>query len=159
VPIGFARTPDGRRLEVSRRIEASRERVWRLLRAVDRWPDWGSTVRAVDCPPDQLEAGRYVRAGTRGRVRLPAGAWVPFRVVACADYRWSWRVGRPSWRATAALGGVSVPATAHRVEAADGVDPGVACRAVFEVPPLAAGYGLVCRRALGTLAGLAEAPP
>jgi hypothetical protein len=77
---------------------------------------------------------------------------VPFRVVECVDYRWTWRVGRPSWRATAALGGSSVPATGHRVDAAR--DAG--CRAVFEVPLLAAGYVVVCGRALDAIERIAE---
>jgi hypothetical protein len=153
VDLAFARTPDGRRIEASRRVEAPRERAWDLLCDTRRWPEWGPSVRAVDCPPEELDDGRYVRAGTRGRVRLPGGAWVPFRVDVCADYRWTWRVGRPAWRATrAAMGGVSVPATGHRVETAD-----EACRVVFEIPPLAVGYVLVCRRALERIAHIVEA--
>ena len=118
------RTPDGRRLTVGRRVDAPRETVWGVFRDTEAWPEWGPSVREVDCPV------RYVERGTTGRVRTPLG-WVPFEVTACVGYRWTWSVA-------------GVPATGHRVDdAGDG-----ACRAVFEVPALAAGYLLVCRRAL-----------
>lgn len=117
-------TPDGRRLVVSRSIAASRETVWDVFRDTELWPVWGPSVRAVDCPV------RYVETGTTGRVRTPLG-WVPFEVTTCDGSRWVWNVA-------------GVPATGHRVES-DGTG---GCRAGFEVPPLAAPYVVVCRRAL-----------
>jgi hypothetical protein len=119
-------TPDGRRLVVSRAIEVPADRAFETLRDTETWPDWGPSVRAVDCPT------RFVEAGTRGRVRVAAaGVWVPFEVTSCRDYRWTWRVAR-------------VPATGHVVE------PLAAgrCRVGFEVPPLAAPYVAVCKVAL-----------
>jgi hypothetical protein len=122
--VRLERTPDGRRLLVSRHVDAPRERVWAIFRDTRRWPEWGPSVEAVDCDV------RLVQRGTTGRVRTPLG-WVPFEVTGCTDYRWTWSVA-------------GVPATGHRVEA---VGPD-ACRAAFEVPPLAAPYAAVCRRAL-----------
>lgn len=126
-------TPDGRRLVVSRAIEAPADRAFETLRDTETWPDWGPSVRAVDCPT------RFVEAGTRGRVRVAAaGVWVPFEVTSCRDYRWTWRVAR-------------VPATGHFVEPATR-----GCRVGFELPPFAVAYVPVCRRALGRLRTLAE---
>lgn len=127
------RTPDGYRLEVARRMAAPREDCWELLTDTERWPEWGPSVRAVESPT------RFIEPGTRGRVRVPGGLWVPFRVTDCADYRWGWRVGRPG-------GTPRLPATGHRVDRLE--REGEGCRVVFEVPPTAAPYALVCRRAL-----------
>jgi hypothetical protein len=126
-------TPDGRRLLVSRSIDAPPDRVWDLFVDTRRWPDWGPSVTAVEC------ADRRVRTGTNGRVRTVAGIWVPFEVTSCADHRWTWRVA-------------GIPATGHRVDPADG-----RCRAVFELPLAAAPYAVVCRRALRRLDALATA--
>lgn len=122
--MSIERTPDGRRLVVSRSIGASREAVWDVFRDTELWSVWGPSVRAVDC------TDRYVESGTTGRVRTPVG-WVPFEVTTCDSFRWAWDVA-------------GVPATGHRVES----DGDGACRAGFEVPPLAAPYAVVCRRAL-----------
>ena len=118
------RTPDGRRLVVSRAIEASRATVWDVFRDTELWPVWGPSVSAVD------SSVRYVESGTTGRVRTPLG-WAPFEVTTCDGFRWTWDVA-------------GVPATGHRVES----DGDGACRAGFEVPPLVAPYAVVCRRAL-----------
>jgi hypothetical protein len=143
-------TPDGRRLAVTREIPAGRERVWDLLCDTERWPDWGPSVRAVDCER------RYIEEGSTGRVRVPGGLWLPFRIDTCRDYRWTWRVAR-------------VPATGHFVEpvppgpdsgageadARNGGERGCRVRVGFELPVYAAFYAPVCRRALDRLAGLA----
>ncbi|PSP82975.1 polyketide cyclase [Halobacteriales archaeon QS_1_68_17] len=125
--VGVERTPDGRRVCVSRPIDAPAGTVWDLLTDTRRWPEWGPTVSDVDCPD------RYVTAGSRGRVRVLRGPWVPFEVTTCqADApvrRWTWDV---AW----------VPATGHRVT---GSRP---CRVVFEVPLLGVAYLPVCERAL-----------
>jgi hypothetical protein len=127
------RTPDGRRLVVSREIDAAADEVWSLFTDTRWWSVWGPSVGAVEVDGP----GRTIREGTTGRVRV-AGTWVPFRIDRCRDRRWTWRVA-------------GVPATGHRVEALDGRS-----RASFEVPLLAAPYGVVCARALGTVARLAE---
>jgi hypothetical protein len=128
----IADTPDGRRIEVSREIPVPVGRAWSLLIDTRRWPDWGPSVRAVDC------ADREIRAGSSGTVETVLGIRVPFEVVVCEPYRWTWRVAR-------------IPATGHRV------DPlgESRCRVVFEVPLPAAGYLPVCRRALDRIAELA----
>ena len=130
--IGIERTPDGRRLVVARDVAAPRDSAWELLTDTERWPEWGPSVRAVECP------SRFIQSGTRGRVQLPLGIWLPFEVATCEDYRWTWRVAR-------------VPATGHRVD-----DAPAGCRVCFELPVLATAYAPVCQRALGTIAALLE---
>ncbi len=118
-------------MTVAADLRASPRAAWNLLVDTERWPEWGPSVRAVECDD------RRVHAGSRGRVRVPGGFWVPFRVTGFEDgRRWSWDVAR-------------LPATGHRVTPAAG-----GCRVVFEVPPLAAGYVPVCRRALANVARL-----
>jgi hypothetical protein len=135
--VSLARTPGGRRIEVSAVLETSPDRAWDLLVDTERWPEWGPSVRAVDA------SERRIRWGSRGHVTVPGGIDVPFEVT---DFdperrRWGWSVAR-------------IPATGHRVDAVpkEGTpDPG-RCRGVFEVPVLAAGYVPVCRRALERIA-------
>ncbi|PSP93911.1 polyketide cyclase [Halobacteriales archaeon QS_4_62_28] len=127
MPVAIERTPDGRRLCVNRSIRAPRDDAWDLLVDTKQWPAWGPSVSAVE------SSDRYVETGTTGRVKTPVGIRVPFEIASCADYRWTWRVAE-------------MPATGHRV---DGDENG--CRAVFEMPLLAAGYAPVCQRALGRI--------
>jgi len=127
-------TPSGRRLVVSQYVAADRETVWELLTDTERWPDWGPTVADIESD------NRYIQAGTTGQVKLPIGIWLPFEVTSCGGYRWSWDVAR-------------IPATGHRIERA-----GDGCRVGFELPLYAAGYALVCRRALDRIEELATAP-
>jgi hypothetical protein len=130
------RTPDGHRLAVTREVGADRETAWDLLTDTERWPEWGPSVRAVECDR------RYIEAGTTGRVRVPGGIWLPFEVETCRDDRWTWRVAR-------------VPATGHFVEPGEGGKMGT-CRVGFELRLYAVGYAPVCRRALDRIADLAE---
>jgi len=125
------RTPDGRRLVVDRFVAADRDAVWELFRDTRRWPEWGPSVS------DVRSSHRFVRACTTGEVQVAGGPWVPFEIRTCADYRWTWRVAK-------------IPATGHRVDAAAG-----GCRVVFEIPPVAAGYAVVCERALRRIERLA----
>lgn len=127
----LARTADGRRLEVSRPIEAPRERVWDLFVDTRQWPRWGPSIT------DVRATERRIREGTTGQVRTVAGQWLDFTVTACSEFRWTWRVA-------------GIPATGHRVEAlSDG------CRAVFEIFLIAALYAPVCARALSNLGRIA----
>lgn len=148
--LSLSRTPDGTRLELARTVDAPADVLWDLLRDTTRWPEWGPSVRAVDCDV------RYVEAGTTGRVQLatPGTPWARFEVTACAEYRWTWSVSPPLSDAMRNVfdPGPTVPATGHRVEPL-GEER---CRVVFEIPPLAAGYAVVCRRALATLEELAH---
>lgn len=127
--LSVAQTPDGRRLELSRRVDAPAAAAWDLLVDTHRWPEWGPSVRAVEC------SDRRIAADSTGRVRVPGGIWIPFTIETCSPRsdgagRWTWRVAR-------------IPATGHRVEPCEG-----GCRVGFEIPLLAAGYVPVCRRAL-----------
>lgn len=120
-------------LDVSREIAASPAAAWDVLVDTRQWPRWGPSVAAV-----RVEVP-VIAAGTRGHVRARVGPWVPFEVTAFdPGHRWAWRVA-------------GMPATGHRVEPMAG-----GCRVVFEVPLLAAGYALVCRRALAGIAALVE---
>lgn len=125
-------TPDGRRLVVSRQVDADRETVWNLLVDTERWPEWGASVRAVE------SEHRYIETGTTGRVEIPGGIRLPFEISHCESYRWTWEVAR-------------IPATGHRVRPCD-----TGCRPAFELSILAAGYAPVCRRALATIGDIAS---
>ncbi|WP_246982590.1 SRPBCC family protein [Halorientalis marina] len=125
------RTPDGRRIVVTRAVDAPAETCWDLLIDTEQWPAWGPSVSAVDC------AERHVTGGTTGRVQVAGGPWLPFEITDCRDYRWTWRVAR-------------IPATGHFVR------DGRQSRIGFEVPLAAAGYVPVCVRALQDLAGLVD---
>jgi uncharacterized protein YndB with AHSA1/START domain len=126
------RTPDGRRVVVDREVAAEPEVVWEVLTDTRRWPEWGPSVS------DVRSERRVIRAGTTGEVQVAGGPWLPFEVRTCERYRWTWRVAR-------------IPATGHRAEPTDG-----GTRVAFEVPLAAAGYAVVCERALGRIQRLVE---
>lgn len=121
-----------RTVDVTRTVDAPAEVVWDLLVDTRRWPEWGPSITDVECTDRQIESG------TTGRVRLVGGIWIPFEVTYRDAYRWTWEVA-------------GIPATGHRVEPHNG-----SCRAIFEVPVLAAGYVPVCRLALSRIASFAE---
>ncbi|MFC7250564.1 SRPBCC family protein [Halomicroarcula sp. GCM10025324] len=129
--VSVERTPDGRRIVVSRAVDASRDTVWDVLTDTELWPDWGPSITSVEA------ATRYIESGTTGRVRTVGGLWLPFEVTACEPYRWTWDVAR-------------IPATGHRVDEWPG-----GSRVVFEIPLLAGGYAPVCARACRKIASLA----
>ena len=113
-------------LEVHRIVDASASAVWDLLIDTTRWPVWGPSVSAVECPD------RFIHEGSRGRVKTSLGVWVPFAVTAFRPgYYWSWRV-------------FDLPATDHRVDPL----PLERCRLTFAVPTVAAPYLTVCRIAM-----------
>jgi uncharacterized protein YndB with AHSA1/START domain len=125
------RTPDGRRLVVRRAVEAPPDVVWSVLTDTERWPDWGPSITAVESPD------RYVRAGSRGRVRALGTVWLPFEITSCENRRWTWTVAR-------------VPATGHFV-----VTHPTGSVVGFELSPLAAGYAPVCQRACARIGAIA----
>lgn len=119
-----------RTVDVARVIDASAADAWSLLVDTERWVEWGPSITRVE------SASRWLRAGSRGRVRTVLGLWLPFEVTRFEEGRaWSWRVR-------------GLVATGHRVEP---LGP-CRCRVVFEVPRLAWPYALVCRRALRLIA-------
>lgn len=136
--VQIARTPDGRRLEVARRVNTNSVSAWELLATPERWPDWGPSVRAIDCDQAQISEG------TTGRVQIPGGLWISFEIITCREPtdeepgRWTWRVAK-------------IPATGHRVESV-----GTGCRVAFEIPLAAAGYAPVCSRALDRIEELLD---
>ncbi|WP_396612732.1 SRPBCC family protein [Haloferax sp. S1W] len=79
-PPRVAQTPDGRRLVVSRVVDAPADEVWDVLISVRYWPEWGPSVSAVRGVEEKISEG------SRGDVRV-AGAWVPFAVETCRDHR------------------------------------------------------------------------
>jgi uncharacterized protein YndB with AHSA1/START domain len=121
-------------LDISRVLNASPETVWKLITDTRRWPEWGLSVKAVEC------AEARIRKGSTGWVQTALGLWVVFRVTEFEEGRyWAWRVS-------------GVPATGHRIEPLELVR----CRLTFEVPTIAAPYALVCHMALDRIARLAE---
>ena len=105
------------------------EVMWELLIDVDRWPEWGPSVRRAT-----LATNRFA-LGSRGTVRTVIGLELPFEVTRFEEGRsWSWSVA-------------GCPATDHVVE---GRGPGL-CRVTFGVPRIAAPYLVVCRIALRRL--------
>ncbi len=91
-----------------------------------KWPQWGPTVKKVEFPE------RFIYKGASGRVLTAFYAWLPFEIVEFEPVRfWNWKVA-------------GINATGHRILA---IDEG-ACELWFEVPVIAAPYGLVCQLAL-----------
>jgi len=125
-------TPDGRRLVVSRVIDAPADIVWDVLTDTERWPDWGPSITAVESPD------RYIQSGSRGRVRVLGTVWLPFEITACENRRWTWRVAR-------------IRATGHFVS-----DHPAGAVVGFELPVAAAGYVPVCRRSCGRIGQLSR---
>lgn len=119
-------------MEIDRRIDAPVEAAWDVLIDTRRWPEWGPSIRRVECTDERI------RTGSTGRVWTVGGLELPFEITTCEDRRWSWEVA-------------GVSATGHRVEPLDR-----GCRVVFELPLLAAGYAPVCLAALSRIAGLLE---
>ena len=122
-------------LWVYRDIDAPAEAVWELLTNLDRWPEWGPTVRHAEL------AGNHFEAGATGVVTTVLGLRLPFEVTSRDGMRWAWKVA-------------GVPATDHMVQA---LAPD-RCRAGFGVPWPAALYLAVCRVALRRLESLATQP-
>lgn len=115
-------------------IAAPAERVWTILTDTRAWPDWGPSVRAVECEE------RFIEANSRGRVRTAVGIRLAFEVTGFVPGAyWAWRVA-------------GIRATGHRVTPLDDQR----CRLSFEVPKLAAPYLAVCRVAIGRIRDMAE---
>lgn len=114
------------RLWIEREISASADGAWNLLTDVERWPEWGPSVRAA-----ALDGGAFAQGAT-GWVQTPLRARLRFEITSVEVGRgWSWKVA-------------GLPATGHRVRS---LAP-TTCAVGFGVPRIAAPYALVCRRAL-----------
>jgi hypothetical protein len=120
--------------EIGRRLRSPCHDVWECLTDTTRWPKWGPSVTAVEAEK------RFIQQGSRGRVRIPLGLWIPFVITGYRDKRyWSWSI----W---------GVRATGHRTEPlGDG-----SCLLIFEVPFFAMPYLFVCWLAIRRIANLLE---
>ncbi|MGF1598061.1 MAG: SRPBCC family protein [Acidimicrobiales bacterium] len=118
---------------VHRDIFSPSTTLWALLTELDRWPQWGPTVRRAVLVGDRLEKG------ARGTVTTVFGVRLPFEITAYDEgTRWAWRVA-------------GVQATDHTVTT---LGP-ERCRVGFGVPWPAAPYLAVCRVALDRLESIA----
>lgn len=114
------------RIAICREIDARPETVWDILTDTRIWPIWGPSLLAVDCNH------RYIRLGSRGRVKTVFLLWLSFVVT---EFRycdfWSWQVGRQQ-------------ATGHRlIKNRDG-----SCKLCFDMGWWAFAYIPICWRAL-----------
>lgn len=114
-----------RRLHVSRVVPVPLDVVWDVLVRVDRWPQWGPSIRAVELDTERI------RLGSRGSVETVGGARLRFEITELTELSsWAWRVA-------------GIDATDHVVESVPG-----GTRVTFGVPLVAAGYLAVCAVAL-----------
>ena len=75
--------------DISRTIAASPRIVWHSLAAPRTWCQWGPVIADVEC------ADPVVGTGTRGRILVVPGVWLPFHVTSVTNGRvrsWKWRV-------------------------------------------------------------------
>ncbi len=122
-----------RLLWTHRDIDAPAPVVWQVLCDLERWPEWGPSVRSA-----QLN-GPTLSLGATGTVTTAVGVDLGFTITEFEDgATWAWRVA-------------GLPATAHSVESLGGVR----CRAGFGVPFVAAPYLTICRVALRRIDALA----
>jgi len=108
--------------EIGKTLNVPSQLVWNLITDTSRWPEWGPSIIAVD------SVDRYISKGTRGRVKVRSGIWMPFVINDFHEQEyWSWNI----W---------GIRATGHRVEALGANS----CNIFFEVPSLAAPYLFIC---------------
>ena len=120
-------------IQVSEIIDSSVEHAWRILIDTRCWPEWGPSVKAVDC------AERYIRKGSTGRVLTALGFWANFEITDFEEGSyWAWRA-------------YGIAATGHRVQPLGSHR----YRVSFEVPLFAAPYALICKLALRRIAKMA----
>lgn len=123
-----------KRLSVTRQIAAPASTVWELLVDVERWPEWGPSVRSAS-----VDGGGPLRIGARGTVTTAVSVRLPFVITEFEHgRRWAWNVA-------------GIPATDHGVEPADEAR----CCVRIGVPALALPYLAICRLALGRIDRLA----
>ena len=119
---------------VERIIHAAPESGWDILTDTTQWPRWGPSVSSVSC------SDRYIQKNASGRIWLPVGLSVPFRVT---EYEhgtyWGWKVA-------------GIRATGHRlIPYGDST-----CKICFEMPVYWLPYSIVCHAALQRIAFLLE---
>jgi hypothetical protein len=119
------------RLAVSKNINSTPERVWDILTDTTRWPEWGPSVRAVECQH------RFIESNCKGYVRTFLYVRLPFRITSYDHLKfWSWQVG-------------GFEATGHRLQ-----DHPDGCTVIFDMPWWAFPYTVICLIALNRIAKL-----
>ena len=117
-----------------RTVDAPAHAAWSVLSHLERWPDWGPSVRSVEPPSGQVEPD------LRGTVVSAVGVRLPFRITSVEPgRRWRWSVA-------------GIGATDHRVEP---LGPH-RCLVGIGVPWWASPYLAVCRVGLARLAAVAH---
>ncbi len=120
------------KLSVGKRFQTPPSIIWDVITDTAKWPQWGPTVKKVEFPE------RFIYKGATGRVLTAFHVWLPFEILEFEiDRFWNWKVA-------------AVTATGHRVQAIDNET----CELWFEVPLVAAPYGLICRLALTRIENL-----
>ncbi len=115
-----------------RTIAAEAAAAWSLLTDLDRWRDWGPSVRGAT-----LDAPGRFEPGATGQVTTVVGIRLPFRLTDVdPGHRWAWRVA-------------GIPATVHTVE-----PDRAGVRVGFGVPAPAVPYLAVCSLALRRIEAL-----
>ena len=123
-----------RMLESRGIVHAPVSTAWRLLTDTHAWPDWGPSVRAVEC------ATRIIGPDSHGRVKTALGLWLPFQITGWEpDIFWSWTIA-------------GIAATGHRVLATSSDT----CVITFTAPRWAPFYLPICRTALRRLDHLSQ---
>jgi hypothetical protein len=120
--------------EVNRSLQAPCSRIWEIITDTHTWPEWGPSVREVQCPT------RFIHKATEGKVKTAVGIWLPFIITGYEEGRfWSWKVAH-------------IPATGHRVAPqGDAI-----CKLTFEIPLFASPYAYVCKVALDRIERMLE---
>jgi hypothetical protein len=115
-------------------IQASAEKVWKIITDTDTWPIWGPSVRKVRC------RDRYIQASSTGYIQTFFGVWLPFEITKFVEsIEWQWRVAH-------------INATGHRViDLSQNLS-----RLTFEVSLIGAPYLVVCAIAARRIKNLAE---
>lgn len=117
-------------------IDASSEVVWALLTDLERWPDWGPSVRKAELRHERFELG------ATGTVTTALGPRLGFEITAWEPgARWGWKVA-------------GIDATDHVVKPVGNHR----CRVSFGVPLVVAPYLAVVHLALHRIKTLAEKP-
>lgn len=87
MPRFCAVTLRGRRIFVSREVDAPAAEVWTLISEFRHWSRWGPTVRDVTSQASE------VGAGVTGQVLTPLGFRLPFVITDVEPGRsWDWKV-------------------------------------------------------------------
>lgn len=121
------------RIAVSKNINATPEQIWDLLTDTTKWPEWGPSVKAVECQH------RFIQPLCKGYVRTFLDIRLPFMITSFQHLEsWNWRVG-------------GIEATGHRLEShPDG------CTVIFDMPWWAFPYTIICLLALNRIAKLSS---